>query len=684
MTEFKEYSSYPENNNNNIEQGMESITISEVSNYKNPTLLSDEMNYNEEDVIVNPTKYVKPKYREVQKTYKVLKPIIKETVTLPVKIKEKVKIIDPIYNKTIIINGENGYNNIIEYDKKDYPLPTQSTIQNLCKESVIGSENYYSSYLVPKNNDPESNPFQTQSTTQNLGKQYVNGSENYYGPYQELKNYDPGNMIEGNPVPNDETYDNNINTNIAIPKETYQTVYMDNLNENQKQNNYQDQHYKQKDEHKSFKDYPSKNKENKFQSTNVNDNYISKPQMSKAINANNDYKNTKSDNLKIEYQHFNISKRPNNEYQKSKIEHQQNIIINNTKNNNYQSLNKENNKKSKQITESHISHVQIKKLPNIKEQDINKYQSKIYQPNLFENNYNKNLNDNVEEEDDDIPKPIVYEGESLEKSEIKEENENMIENNNLESNNNMDDINNIFKQSAEQEPERHYSKIKKIETNNFFENLPLDQTEIMSKPPSIEIPNVQKVNMTQNSEKFSFKPPQESQQFHQSKLEQSNINQKSLYPSKMQMAKQSKIGQKSIRVQKIESNSHFYSKNNYNYDIPRNQSIPESNNVNQANINQVKESNKYQQPFQHSNINDMDDIQKYNNYDLNNQSNKVVGQMSKKSYYPEEKSSFPTASYCGSTIISKSKIPPNPFEEEDNIEKSSVPFYENKVKIIKK
>ena len=56
----------------------------------------------------------------------------------------------------------------------------------------------------------------------------------------------------------------------------------------------------------------------------------------------------------------------------------------------------------------------------------------------------------------------------------------MIENNNLESNNNMDDINNIFKQSAEQEPERHYSKIKKIETNNFFENLPLDHTEIMS------------------------------------------------------------------------------------------------------------------------------------------------------------------------------------------------------------
>ena len=683
MSEFKEYSSYPEYNN--IGQGMESITISEVANYKNPTLLSDEINFNEEDVIIKPTKYAKPKYKEVQKTYKVLKPIIKETVTLPVKRREKVKIIDPVYNKTIIINGENGYNNILEYNKQDYPLPTQSTIQNLCKESIVGSENYYSSYLVPENYNPGSNPFPTQSTTQKLSKESAIGSEKYYSPYQEPNNYDLGNMLEGNPMPKDETYVNNLDTNLVIPKVTYQTVYEDNLNENQEQNNYQEEFYKQKEEHKSPKNYSSKNQENKFQSANVDDYYLSKPQMSNAININIENKNTKSENLKIDNQHFKISKCPNNEYHKTKIEHQQNVIINNNNNNNYQSSNKENNKKSRQITESHISHVQIKKLPNINEQDKNKYQSKIYQPNLFENNNNQNFdiqNNNIEEEDDDIPKPIVYEGESLEKSEIKEENENMYENNNLENNNNIDDINNIFKQSAEQEPERHYSKIKKIETNNIFENLPVDQTEIMSKPPSIDMSKVQKIDIAQNSPKFSFKPPQQSQQYHQSKLEQSNVNQKSLYPSKMQMSKQSKIGQQSIRVQKIEPNSHYYSKNNnYNYNMPRDQSIPESNNVNQSNINQVKESNKYQQSFQHSNINDIDDMQEYN---INNKSNNIVGEMSKKSYYPGEKSSFPTASYCGNTIISKSKIPQNPFEEENNIEKSSVPLYENKIKIIKK
>ena len=165
MSELKENSSYQEYNINNIEQGMESITISEFAHYKNQTL-SDEINYNEEGIIVKPPKYAKPKYREVQKTYKVLKPIIKDTVTLPVKRKEKIKIIEPVYNKTIIINGENGYNNIIEFDQQNYPLPTQSTIQNLCKESVIGSENYYRSYQVPKDYDPESNPVQTQSTTQ--------------------------------------------------------------------------------------------------------------------------------------------------------------------------------------------------------------------------------------------------------------------------------------------------------------------------------------------------------------------------------------------------------------------------------------------------------------------------------------------------------------------------------------
>ena len=438
MSELKENSSYQEYNINNIEQGMESITISEFAHYKNQTL-SDEINYNEEGIIVKPPKYAKPKYREVQKTYKVLKPIIKDTVTLPVKRKEKIKIIEPVYNKTIIINGENGYNNIIEFDQQNYPLPTQSTIQNLCKESVIGSENYYRSYQVPKDYDPESNPVQTQSTTQ---KESAIGSENYYSTYQESKNYVPESMLESRPLTNDENYENNLEANIVIPKETYQSVYEDNLKENQEQNNYQEQYYKQEEEYKSSKNYLSKNQENKFQSANANEYHLSKPQMSNVININNENKNIKSDNLKIEYQHFNISKRPNNEYQKSKIEHQQNIIINNNKNNNFQSSTKENNKKSKQITESHISHVQIKKLPNDNEQDKNKYQSKIYHPNLFENKNNKNfdIQNNIEEEDD-IPKPTVYEGESLEKSEIKEENKNMDENNNYENNN--DDINNI-------------------------------------------------------------------------------------------------------------------------------------------------------------------------------------------------------------------------------------------------
>ena len=143
MSEFQEYNQNPQyEENNNLYQGTDSIYISEVANYKNPTLLSSEMKYDEKDVIIKPAQYAKPKYREVKNTYEVLKPITKEVVELPTKRKKRIKTMEPVYTKTIIVNGKDELNqillnnNFIENDM-NVPIPTASTIKNLCKESLI-------------------------------------------------------------------------------------------------------------------------------------------------------------------------------------------------------------------------------------------------------------------------------------------------------------------------------------------------------------------------------------------------------------------------------------------------------------------------------------------------------------------------------------------------------------------
>ena len=60
-----------------------------------------------------------------------------------------------VVNKPIVVTGNDELNKILEKDyflqQVEAPIPTNSVIQNLCKESVIGS-NFYSSYEDPNQN----------------------------------------------------------------------------------------------------------------------------------------------------------------------------------------------------------------------------------------------------------------------------------------------------------------------------------------------------------------------------------------------------------------------------------------------------------------------------------------------------------------------------------------------------
>ena len=97
----------------------------------------------EGDTIDRPIKFAKPKYLDVQKTYEELDPIRNKTIIMPTKQSNKIRTTEPVFQKPIIL-GENASISQVfngnELENQDIPLPTNSVINNLIKDSLIQSQ----------------------------------------------------------------------------------------------------------------------------------------------------------------------------------------------------------------------------------------------------------------------------------------------------------------------------------------------------------------------------------------------------------------------------------------------------------------------------------------------------------------------------------------------------------------
>ena len=88
-----------------------------------------------------PIKFSKPKYTEVPDTYKELAPITNKPIEMPTKQSKKIKTMEPVIQKTILLEDNVGVSQIFNNDNlyNDIPLPTNSVINNLVKDSVMVS-----------------------------------------------------------------------------------------------------------------------------------------------------------------------------------------------------------------------------------------------------------------------------------------------------------------------------------------------------------------------------------------------------------------------------------------------------------------------------------------------------------------------------------------------------------------
>ena len=103
--------------------------------------LNSIINNMQTDTVDRPIKFAKPKYGEVQKTYEVLAPITKEAIQLPAKHSSKVRTTETVFAKPIVLNENMGMSTILNNNELgvDVPLPTNSVINNLIKDSVMQS-----------------------------------------------------------------------------------------------------------------------------------------------------------------------------------------------------------------------------------------------------------------------------------------------------------------------------------------------------------------------------------------------------------------------------------------------------------------------------------------------------------------------------------------------------------------
>ena len=88
-----------------------------------------------------PIKFSKPKYTQVEDTYEELAPITNQPIEMPTRQSKKIKTMEPIIQKTILLEENVGVSQIFNNDNlyNDIPLPTNSVINNLMKDSVVQS-----------------------------------------------------------------------------------------------------------------------------------------------------------------------------------------------------------------------------------------------------------------------------------------------------------------------------------------------------------------------------------------------------------------------------------------------------------------------------------------------------------------------------------------------------------------
>ena len=129
------------NSNYNNSQYMSSIDPSLFQSVTDQAQLNSIINNMTSDTLDRPIKFAKPKYSDVKKTYEELAPITKETIEMPTKHSHKVRTTEPVFLQPKVYDENAHMSQIINNDNyyDDIPLPTNSVINNLIKESVLQS-----------------------------------------------------------------------------------------------------------------------------------------------------------------------------------------------------------------------------------------------------------------------------------------------------------------------------------------------------------------------------------------------------------------------------------------------------------------------------------------------------------------------------------------------------------------
>ena len=106
------------------------------------------------DTVDRPIKFAKPKYTDVQKTYEELDPIKKKTIILPPKQSTKIRTMEPVFQKPIVLDENTGISAIYNNNDlaQDVPLPTTSVINNLIKDSVMQSQTSFNPEILQSQN----------------------------------------------------------------------------------------------------------------------------------------------------------------------------------------------------------------------------------------------------------------------------------------------------------------------------------------------------------------------------------------------------------------------------------------------------------------------------------------------------------------------------------------------------
>ena len=740
MSEFTEYQNYKEyqenekyqynNNNNNLKSLVtESQIMSELNNYTNPSLTSSEIQFDENKMIVKPAKYAEPRYIKEKEVYEVLKPVTKQIVQLPTKKKQKVKTTKAVIKEAIVISEDDDLNKILQDNKIfgseiDAPLPTQSIIQNLCKESIISSSNNqsYNYQSELDNNLLDKNNYQSKIIDTNY---YDNQSKNQNQYSSKIK-----------------TSNNNNTTNIKYS----------NTNNN---NNYQ---------LSNSSNYPNTNininNEQNISNSYVNKNINKNANQLRIPNINKDYHQSKIQMSKIPY--MNISKEGG--FAQKKIVQKYPLYNNNnattfSSNKNYietyfhdddiplPTVYEGDALKNTDIKPSlkNDNEKDIKYSLNEKNNEENVKNSYKNSNNIENNSVNKTINKNINESYNINKNSIEKMNKSTKINNINDTDDDI--NNNIDINNN--NINNININNI-----NDINEISKIQVKSISNELPDNKTEKMSHQQSKDISQMKDSSILKKSSNQSAMEGQnlninlnlQKKLSPSSQIQQSNINQNLVQNSKIQKSymtyqqsyipgnqtktpvyhsqvynnklpnfdkpisesininnssshetnnKQLYINGKPIaQVSKIENQSDIYQKSLNNSHINKsninNSKINNSNinnsNINNSNINNsnINNSNKNDSRINSSNINNFN-----NNISSIHQSNELIYSNNKSknkksniqyisqndinrsknnnnnnSVFRDERSSFPTKSFAGK-INSKETLPPNPFEDEN-------------------